>query len=68
MTYSVDQKNTNILNRFESKLGGSKVTRYTIFTKSSVVNMIDLYGCDLNEATRTAKVKWGADFVSIEKA
>lgn len=68
MSYSIQQKNTNILNRFESKLGGSNVTRFVIKTKSSIVNMIDPFGCDLKEATRIAQVKWGNDFVSIKQA
>jgi len=60
-----EQKNKNILSRFESKQQGSKICKYRVTLDDRSLTMIDMNGMSLGKATQVAKDKFGQRFASI---
>lgn len=69
MSLSADQKNQNILNRFETQLTGTSVRRYTVgFSDGKKCTMICMHGESVKQALFSAQRKFGADRIEYVKA
>ena len=63
-----EQKNTNILNRFESKVIGTKTKKYKINVRGDVFSMICMNGETLQDAKESCISKWGDLFEAISES
>lgn len=59
MSITFEQKNTNILNRFESQKSGTKVRKFTFFLDSKPVTMINMNNASLSQAIESINSRWG---------
>ena len=59
MSISFDQKNTNILNRFESQKSGTKVKKFTFSLDNKPVTMINMNNASLVDAKKSLHARWG---------
>ena len=64
---TTDQKNINILNRFESKEKGSRFCSYKINLKDQSFSMLCMNGETLERAKIMAKNKFCGELVSVTK-
>jgi|TARA_R110000823_G_C15879489_1_gene494932 hypothetical protein len=53
-----EQKNTNILNRFESESKGTKLKAYDVKVDGKMMTMIFMDGSNIEQATKSAKNKF----------
>ena len=59
MSISFDQKNKNILNRFEAKEGSTCTKRYQFKIDGKPVTMLDMKGEDTKLQTQKLYERWG---------
>ena len=59
MSLSYEQKNTNILNRFESQKSGTKVKKFTFMLDGTPVTMINMNNATLIDAIKSLDLRWG---------
>lgn len=68
MSLTYDQKNANILSRFESDLSEDSAKSYSvIFKNGRTCTMICMAGENRLEAERKAKIQFGSDRVDYVK-
>jgi hypothetical protein len=60
-----EQRNKNILKRFESKEVGSKMCKYRVHLDDRSLTMIDMNGMSMQKAEQVAKNKFKQRFVEI---
>ena len=59
MSLSYEQKNINILSRFETKTVGTKVRRFTFRLDNKPVTMINMNNASLVDAKKSLHARWG---------
>jgi len=59
MSISFEQKNTNILNRFESHKSGTKLRKFTFMLDGKPLSMINMDNASLSEAMESIFARWG---------
>ena len=59
MSITFEQKNTNILNRFESQKSGTKIRKFTFLLDGKPVTMINMENSSLMGAIKSLKSRWG---------
>ncbi len=59
MSLTFDQKNINILDRFESQKLGSKVRKFVFKLDGKPMSMLNMQDCSLDDAIKSLKVRWG---------
>ena len=59
MSISFEQKNTNILNRFDSHQSGTKVKKFTFLLDGKPLSMINMDNASLSEASESIFSRWG---------
>lgn len=65
---STDQKNTNILNRFEPKEGGSHSKAFSVeLIDGAKMTVIDLNYKNFQEVTKSVKNKFGERVKSVKE-
>ena len=67
MSITFEQKNTNILNRFESQKSGTKVRKFTFLLDEKPVTMINMDNNSLNEAKESLSVRWGKRVANVRQ-
>ena len=67
MSITFEQKNTNILNRFESQKSGTKVRKFTFLLDGKPVTMINMDNNSLNEAKESLSVRWGKRVANVKE-
>lgn len=65
---SFEQKNNNILNRFETKQLGSKSKCFSVVTKDHRMTVLDMENSSLDDIKKSAFDKFGSDLVSVIEA
>lgn len=64
---SIEQKNTNILNRFENNKTGTKIRVFNVTTKCGKgAVMISMHGADDDEAATACKEVFGDNFKTVK--
>ena len=64
---SDEQKNKNILSRFDTKTEGTKIKKYQVELKSKIAIMICMNGATIEEAKAKAKGIFCDQFVSMHE-
>lgn len=59
MSITFEQKNNNILSRFESAKSGTKVKKFSFMLDEKPVTMINMENSSLIEAIKSLKSRWG---------
>lgn len=59
MSITFEQKNSNILSRFESEKSGAKVKKFSFMLDSKPVTMINMNNCSLSDAVKSLNSRWG---------
>ncbi len=59
MSITFEQKNSNILSRFESAKSGTKVKKFSFMLDGKPVTMINMENSSLSEAIKSLKSRWG---------
>lgn len=59
MSITFEQKNSNILSRFESAKFGTKVKKFSFMLDGKPVTMINMENSSLSEAIKSLKSRWG---------
>lgn len=59
MSISYEQKNKNILSRFDSNKTGTKIRKYNFEMNGKTVCMINMDNANLKQATESLKSRWG---------
>lgn len=59
MSITFEQKNSNILSRFESEKSGTKVKKFSFLLDGKPVTMINMNNSTLNQAKDSLNVRWG---------
>ena len=62
---SAEQKNKNILARFETEVTGTKIKKYTVNLKGTTFSLISMNGETLTQMGEAMKAKFGDRYVSI---
>lgn len=64
---TADQKNTNILNRFESKDLGTKIKCFRLVVAGRSMTCLDMNNCTLDDMKKSAKAKFCGELESVEE-
>lgn len=67
MTLTADQKNENILNRFETEESGSKISRFRVALDTHKMTVIDLNGMSYQTCVDMLNRKYQGRVVSVEQ-
>ena len=67
MSLTFDQKNTNILNRFESQKSGIKVRKFVFRLDGKPMSMLNMHDCSLDDAIKSLNVRWGNRVSHVEE-
>ena len=67
MSITFEQKNTNILNRFESQKSGTKVRKFSFFLDGKPVTMINMNNASLAEARESILSRWGKRVLNVKE-
>jgi hypothetical protein len=67
MSITFEQKNTNILNRFESQKSGAKVRKFTFLLDGKPVTIINMENSSLMEAIKSLKTRWGERVLNVKE-
>lgn len=67
MSITFEQKNTNILNRFESQKSGTKVRKFTFLLDEKPVTMINMNNASLSEARESILGRWGKRALNVKE-
>jgi len=59
MSANHEQKNKNILSRFDTEKSGSKIRKYEFEMNGKTVRMINMENATLEEAKQSLKTRWG---------
>lgn len=59
MSITFEQKNSNILSRFESEKSGTKVKKFSFMLDGKPVTMINMQNSSLVGAIKSLKSRWG---------
>jgi hypothetical protein len=59
VSLSNEQKNKNILSRFDTEKTGTKIRKYIFEMNGKRVSMINMDNATLDEATQSLKSRWG---------
>ncbi|MBT5122888.1 MAG: hypothetical protein HOM38_09225 [Euryarchaeota archaeon] len=59
MSITFEQKNSNILSRFESEKSGTKVKKFSFILDGKPVTMINMQNSSLVGAIKSLKSRWG---------
>jgi hypothetical protein len=59
MSITFEQKNSNILSRFESEKSGTKVKKFSFILDGKPVTMINMENSSLIGAIESLKSRWG---------
>jgi len=60
-----EQRNKNILSRFDTEVEGTSITKYRVVLNDRSLTMINMDGLGLPDATQIAKQKFGDRMQSI---
>ena len=64
---TADQKNINILNRFETKDLGSKIKTFRLVVNGRSMTCLDMNNASLDEMKRSALNKFGRELESVHE-
>jgi hypothetical protein len=67
MSITFEQKNTNILNRFESQKSGTKVKKFTFMLDGKTLTMINMNNASLSEAVESILSRWGKRACNVKE-
>lgn len=67
MSLSYEQKNTNILNRFDSQVSGSKISRFSVKLNTHNMTVISLNGMTLTECEKMLNQKYADRVVDVKQ-
>ncbi len=59
MSISNEQKNKNILSRFDTEKTGTKIKKYTFELDGKNVQMINMQGADISQIIESLNSRWG---------
>ena len=59
MSINFEQKNVNILKRFDSQKSGTKVRKFTFLLDGRPLTMINMKDASLSEAKESIFCRWG---------
>lgn len=59
MSITFEQKNSNILSRFESEKSGTKVKKFSFMLDGKPVTMINMNNASLSQAAESIASRWG---------
>ena len=59
MRITFEQKNSNILSRFESEKSGTKVKKFSFMLDGKPVTMINMNNASLSQAAESITSRWG---------
>lgn len=67
MSITFEQKNTNILNRFESQKSGTKVKKFSFLLDGKPVTMINMNNASLADAVDSLFGRWGGRVSDVKE-
>ena len=59
MTFSIEQKNENILKRFESETSGTVIKKFNFTLDGKNLSMINMRNASLDDAIESLVGRWG---------
>lgn len=67
MSITFEQKNSNILSRFESEKSGTKLKKFAFLLDGKPVTMINMNNASLPEAIESIFCRWGERACNVEQ-
>lgn len=67
MSITFEQKNANILNRFESQKSGTKVKKFSFLLDGKPVTMINMNNASLADAVDSLFGRWGGRVSDVKE-